>query len=95
MTDTREAVDAARSAGRDALMQGLLARHVNADEVDTAINSFLSKLSESHCIVQRDLIYDMRIMIEPGPRRDGESDDTPRVQRAVDFGAMINATKKG
>jgi hypothetical protein len=34
-------------------MQGLLARHVNADEVDSAIDAFLSKLSESHCIVPR------------------------------------------
>jgi hypothetical protein len=59
MTDTREAVDAARKAGIDAVNHILpddAAQYIGADFLaDATINAFLSKLSESHCIVPREM----------------------------------------
>ncbi len=59
MTDTREALEAARHAGAEAIHE---ARYGDVDglygnatfDANTVIDAFLSKLSERHCIVPRE-----------------------------------------
>lgn len=60
------------------------------DANDAGYDEWLAKtLFDAYESRLKELCRDLKVVTTPGPRRDGEEDDGPRLQRALDFAAYL------